>query len=195
MAPRPGIAPLPVEYFDADEALGNPPRTRRIWYVAAVLLALLLAGQYVHHNRQQLVTIGWLERPVQTVYGWLGHAVEPPWDLSLYEVAALGDIVLSADARSMLIPAAVSVSKEAQWSQPPPLVRVILSDRWGNVLATHELDPGEWLLSEAPARMQPGQRLDAELSMPAPQRVNNFELDPCLRDAAGTLRCKDDPVP
>lgn len=199
-APRPALTPRPSpppaeEYFDADEALGNPRRPRGLWYAAAVVLALVLAGQYVHHNRQELVTVGWMERPIQAVYGLFGQVVDPPWDLALYDVAALGDMVLSGDARRLLVPAAVSVSKDARWEQPPPLVRVILSDRWGNVLATHMLAPGDWALGEAPARMQPGQRLDAEVALAAPERVSTFELDPCLRDIAGTLRCKDDPPP
>jgi hypothetical protein len=200
-APRPAVMPRPVappppdEYFDPDDALGNPRRPRGLWYAAAVLLALVLVGQYVHHNRQKLVTVGWLERPIQAVYGLFGQVVDPPWDIALYDVAALGDISLSGDRQSLLVPAAVSVSKDARWEQPPPLVRVILSDRWGNVLATHMLAPGDWALGAAPARMQPGQRLDAELAMAAPERVSTFELDPCLRDVGGVLRCKDDPPP
>jgi predicted Zn finger-like uncharacterized protein len=197
---RPVRAPAPVpaapaEYFDADEALGNPPPRSRVWAVAAILLALLLAGQYVHHNRQQLVSVPWLAQPLQQVYGLFGRTVEPPWDLNLYEVAALDEMALSSDARTLLVPAAVSVSKDAGWDQPPPLLRVILSDRWGNVLATHAVEPRDWLLDAAPARMQPGQRLDAELSMPAPERVMSFELAPCLRDTAGALRCKGDSSP
>jgi predicted Zn finger-like uncharacterized protein len=193
--PQRAVPPEPEPYFDADEAIGNEPRPRRLWYVAAALLALLLLGQYVHHNRQQLVTKSWLERPIQLVYGLFGRTVEPPWDVTLYEVAALGERSLSNDGRTLKVPAAVSVSKDARWSQPPPVVRVILSDRWGNVLATHALSPRDWLLGDAPGRMEPGQRLDAELSMPTLQRATNFELDPCLHDNSGALRCKDDPPP
>jgi hypothetical protein len=163
--------------------------------VAAILLALLLAGQYTHHNRQRLVTVPWLAQPLQQVYGLFGRSVEPPWDPGLYEVAALDEMALSSDARTLLVPAAVSVSREARWSQPPPIVRVILSDRWGNVLVTHALEPADWSLDAAPPRMEPGQRLDAELTMPAPERVMSFELAPCLRDTAGALRCKGDSAP
>jgi predicted Zn finger-like uncharacterized protein len=178
--------------FDADSAVGNPPRAGALWYVAALLLALGLAGQYLHHNRHQLVTVPQLEVPLQWVYSLFGQTVEPPWDLGHYEVPVLGDPQLSGDGRTLVLRAAVAVSKDAPWGQPPPLIRVVLSDQFGNVVATNTLAPQDWLLGEAPARIVPGQRLDARLSMPAPARVTGFLLYPCLPDARGGVRCTDE---
>lgn len=181
--------------FDADEALGNPPRPSRMWHVAAVLLLLLLAGQYVHHNRHALVAVSWLERPLQLAYGLFGRTVEPAWNLDNYEMGQLGGMQSSGDARTLVLRAAVAVRKEAPRGQPPPLLRAVLSDRWGNVLARHELAPRDWLLGEAPALIAPGQRLDAQLSMPAPAGVAGFTVHPCLPDSTGSLHCTDDARP
>ncbi|HWL62696.1 MAG TPA: DUF3426 domain-containing protein [Steroidobacteraceae bacterium] len=199
-APMPVISSppddVPVEgEFDADEALGNPPRISRLWHVAAALLLLLLAGQYAHHNRHALVAVPWLERPLQQVYALIGMTVEPAWNLDNYEMGQLGGMESSGDARTLVLRAAVAVRKEAPRGQPPPLLRAVLSDRWGNVLARHELAPGDWLLGDAPALIAPGQRLDAQLSMPAPAGVAGFTVHPCLPDSTGSLHCTDDARP
>jgi predicted Zn finger-like uncharacterized protein len=178
--------------FDADAAVGNPPRPGALWYIAALLLALGLAGQYLHHNRHSLVTVPELEAPIQWLYSLFGRSVEPPWDLGRYEVPALGGLELTGDGRTVVLRAAVAVKKDAPWGQPPPLIRAVLSDRWGNVVATNTLAPQDWLLGEAPARIAPGQRLDARLAMPAPERATGFVLYPCLPDARGGVRCTDE---
>jgi predicted Zn finger-like uncharacterized protein len=189
----PDMAADPVDEFDADAAVGNRPRASRLWYLAALLLTLGLAGQYLHHNRHQLVTVPQLEAPIQWLYGLLGRSVDPPWNLRHYEVPALGEPEFTADGRTLVLRAAVAVNKDAPWGQPPPLIRAVLSDQWGNAVATNTLAPQEWLLGEAaPARIAPGQRLDARLSMPAPARVAGYVLYACLPDAAGGVRCTDE---
>ncbi|HUG72292.1 MAG TPA: DUF3426 domain-containing protein [Steroidobacteraceae bacterium] len=187
----PGIVVRQAEDFDADAAVGNRPRAGTLWYVAAPLLALGLAGQYLHHNRHELVTVPALETSIQWLYGLFGRTVDPPWDLGRYEVPVLGEPELTGDGRTLVLRAAVAVHKDAPWGQPPPLIRAVLSDQWGNVVATNTLAPQDWLLGEAPARIAPGQRLDARLAMPAPARVTGFMLFPCLPDAGGGVRCTD----
>ncbi len=199
-APTPAIKapspPAPAESgFDADEVIGNPPRVSRLWHVAAVLLLLVLAGQYAHHNRHALVTVPWLTGPLQQVYGIFGMTVEPAWNLADYEMGQLGGMESTGDARTLVLRAAVAVRKDAPRGQPPPLLRAVLSDRWGNVLARHELAPRDWLLGAAPGLIEPGQRLDAQLSMPAPEGVAGFTVHPCLPDTTGTLHCTDDARP
>lgn len=186
-----------AEEFDADEALGNPRRASPLWTVAAILLALALMAQWVHHNRTQLVTVPWLQQPLRTVYGLFGHEVEPAWELARYEVQQLGAELQAGGAagaqggQTLLLQAAVAVNREARWAQPPPVLRVVLSDQWGNDLQTTDVPPRDWMLGEAPARLTPGQRVDARLSLPAPARVSGFSLTPCLPDDHGALRCRD----
>lgn len=181
------------ELFDADAAVGNAPRTSRWWHVAALVLLLALAAQFVHHNRHTLAAVPWLAGPLQSVYGLFGTAVEPAWDLTQYEVQELGATAPGGATGSLLLQAAVAVKKDARLAQPPPVLRVVLSDRFGNVLSTTDVAPREWLLGAAPARMDPGQRLDARLALPAEQRASGFGLEPCLPDTRGSLRCLNDP--
>src|SRR5690606_1533498 len=90
-SPIAGPPPAPAQTeFDVDEAIGNPPRTSRLWHVAAALLLLVLAGQFAHHQRHTLVTIPWLAQPLQQVYGLFGMTVEPAWNLAYYEMGQLG---------------------------------------------------------------------------------------------------------
>lgn len=180
-----------AEEFDADAAVGNPRRASPLWYLLALLLAVALLAQFIHHNRQQLVTVAWLTTPIQWSYAIFGQHVEPPWDLARYEVQQLG-ASQSPGNRTLTLQAAVAVSVGARWAQPPPVLRVVLSDRWGNVLTTTDLPPRDWMLGDAPARLAPGQRVDARLTLPAPERASGFALAACLPDSAGGLRCRDD---
>src|SRR5690606_30484615 len=104
--------PEPVE-FDADEAVGNPRRTSGVWHALAVLLVLVLAAQVAHHNRHTLVTKPWLAQPLQGLYGLFGAAVEPAWDLAQYEVQQLGASQSPGSCGTLVLQAAVAVSKAA----------------------------------------------------------------------------------
>src|SRR5690606_35637723 len=131
--------------------IGNRRRASPLWYVLALLLALALLAQSIHHHRHQLVSVSWLTAPLQWTYGLFGHEVEPEWDLGQYEVQQLGAAQNPGDGR-LTLQAAVAVGRDAPWAQPPPVLRVVLSDRWGNVLQTTDVPPRDWMLGEAPGR-------------------------------------------
>lgn len=185
-------APESYAAFDVEDALGQPRRAHPLWVAAAVLLALAFVGQLVHHNRRELVAaVPWLAGPINGLYGMFGNRVEPPWDLRYYEITQLAEP--AARSGTLLLQASLAVSKNAPWGHPPPVIRTVLSDRWGNVLATEDLAPSQWALGEAPARLAPGQRLDARLALRRPDRALSYTLSACLPDTAGALRCRDDP--
>lgn len=180
----------PAEDFDADLAVGNPRPASRWWHAVAVVLALLLGAQLVHHNRHALVTVPWLSGPLQAVYGLAGRSVEPPWDLRRYEVRLLGDPEAGEDAR-LTLQAAIAVATTAGWPQPPPVLRVLLADRWGNEVSRVDVPPREWTLGEIPRRLTPGQRVDARVSLPLPGQVSGVTVLPCLPDDAGGIHCRE----
>jgi predicted Zn finger-like uncharacterized protein len=178
--------------IDADAAVGNAPRAHWIWRVVAVLLVLVLAGQLVHHYRQVLVAKPWLEKPMQALYGLFDVRLEPAWDLGSYDLRQLGGEELGPNSTTILLRA--TVHNRAAIAQPPPLIRVRLEDRFGNVLSTTELAPVEYLNGSAPARMAPDQRLDVELRLADPDRqAGSFDLDACLPDTGGKAHCAHDP--
>ncbi len=86
-----------------------------------------------------------------------------------------------------------TVHNRATHSQPMPMIRVRLQDRFGNSLATHAIAPQDYLHVPPPSRMKPDQRIDAELDVEDPNRqAVGFELDACLPDAQRQLHCSND---
>jgi len=176
---------------EADFAI-NAPATHWGWKLAAGLLVALLAGQMVHHYRQELVTQAWAERPLRAVYGLFGVSLDPRWNLKAYDLRQLGGEAMPGGASKIMLRA--SVQNRATASQPPPMIRVTLQDRFGNALSTTAVAPQEYLHGDPPSRMRADQRLDAELTLDDPNRqAVGFELDACLPDAAGQLHCSNDP--
>lgn len=179
------------EEFDADAAVGNRRRHHWVWWLVATLLALALAAQLLHHNRQTLVAHPWFQRPVQSFYGMFGVVVEPRWDVKAYDVRQLsGDVTVGA-GDSFTVQA--SVHNRAAIAQPPPVIRVTLKDRYLTDIAVVDITPVEYLLNAAPARMAPDQRFDTTLRLNDPTRqAAGFELDTCLPTAGGKLLCSND---
>lgn len=185
------IGEVPAEELDADEAVGNAPRTHWGWGVAAGLLALLLVGQYVHHSRQALVTRAWAERPLRGLYSLFGVNLEPRWNLKAYDLRQLGGEAQPGNAAKIVLRA--TVQNRATSGQPPPMIRVTLQDRFGNALTTTAVPPQDYLKGPPPSRMSPDSRLDAELVLDDPNKqAVGFELDACLPDGAGQLHCSTD---
>jgi predicted Zn finger-like uncharacterized protein len=178
--------------IDADAAVGNAPSLHWAWKAAAAALILLLLGQVVHHHRQTLVSRAWAERPLRSLYALFGVRLEPRWDLTAYDLRQLGGETLPGDAAKIVLRA--TVQNRAISSQPPPMIRVTLQDRFGNALSTTAIAPQDYLRDSAPSRIAADQRLDAQLTLDDPNRqAVGFELDACLPDAAGRLHCSTDP--
>ena len=181
-----------VPEIDAEAAVGNTPRQHWGWTVAAAALLLTLVAQLVHHNRQALVAHPWFERPLQALYAAFGVTLEPAWDLRAYDLRQLGGEALSGTAETIVLRAAVH--NRATTRQPPPMIRAVLQDRFGNALSTTAIAPQDYLQGPVPARMAPDQRLDAALTLSDPNRqAVGFELDACLPGADGRLHCSNDP--
>jgi hypothetical protein len=178
--------------LDADAAVGNPPRRHWGWAAAIAGLALLLVGQLVHHSRQALVANAWLEAPMKGLYGLFGVTLEPEWDLDDYELRQLGGEALALNSTTLVLRA--TIQNRAPGSQPPPLIRVRLQDRYGNTLSTTAVPPADYLRVAVPRRMGADQRLDAELHLEDPNRqATSWDLDACLPSVDGKLHCASDP--
>jgi hypothetical protein len=182
----------PEPELDPDEAVGNAPPTHWGWKAGAAALLLLLLGQVAHHHRQGLVSRSWAERPLRSVYALFGVQLEPRWNLKAYDLRQLGGEAQPGDAATIVLRA--TVQNRATSSQPPPMIRVTLQDRFGNALSTTAIAPQDYLKGDAPSRIGADQRLDAQLTLDDPNRqAVGFELDACLPDSAGKLHCSSDP--
>ena len=89
----------------------------------------------------------------------------------------------------------LSVQNTSTRVQPLPLVRLTLKDRYGNPVATRDLEPSEYLPARVAGQrlLEPDQRIDAELHVIDPGRAAiGFEIDACLRAADGAIGCASD---
>jgi predicted Zn finger-like uncharacterized protein len=195
--PRPAppfVAEQPADYAPAEATLAEllperrPRRPVPRFLLVSIALAVLLVLQGVHHWRHPIAArVPW----VGTVYAGLGAPLAPQWQLAAYDVRQLGAAADPANAQRIEIRA--SVRNGAQRAQPAPVLRVILQDRFGNELARHERDPADYLRGTALGMLAADQRVDASFWVDDPQqKAVGFELDACLREPGGALRCAAD---
>lgn len=201
---RPAAIPIPPELRrdtapgdDVFGALGGDEAEAQVrrwpWALAALILALGLGMQAVHHWRQDLarhpLAGPWLLR----AYGALGLPLASPTDLGSFEFRQLGAASDASQAGRLKVRA--SIVNGAAFAQPFPLLRLSLQDRFGTTIGMRDLEPAEYLPGgELPPSglMAPGQRADAEVVFVDPGRdAVGFELDVCLREG-DVVRCTRD---
>lgn len=197
-APGPSLEPrLGSEPQPADDSLTPPAdfelepareRRSRGWFLGALLLVLLLAGQLINQYRGTLATLPSIGPTVRTFYGVLGIPVVPRWNVRGYEARQLGATVSGSTPRRITVQA--SIANRGRWPLPLPLLRVTLQDRYGRTIAARDVPPHGYL-SPAPvasAMLPPGGRVDATVTFvnPGPQAIG-FEIDACLREGASVV--------
>jgi predicted Zn finger-like uncharacterized protein len=174
---------------------GTPASQRPSWhYVAGVAGLVLLFGlQVAHFNRQSIAVSPTFGPLASTIYGWFHATLTPRWDLTAYSVRQLG--AESEDAEGTRLRVRVSLHNESTRVQPFPLLRLTLSDRFGNPVATRDLEPADYLPKKfANERLlEPDQRIDAEVHVLDPAKAAmGFVIDACLRASNGNIGCAAD---
>jgi len=193
--------PLPAsDDTDADafETLVRPPEPQAaprpfLWTAGAVLLALVLVAQIINHQRDALATDPRFNRPLTALYAALGIPLAPRWDLHAYDVRQLGATVDQGSHGAITVRA--SIRNTGPKPQPLPLLRVTLQDRFGNRLASRDVQPRDYLPGSIPptSLLARDQRIDAELAFVDPgASAVGFELDACLALAGGGIACAND---
>ena len=178
----------PIDTFLAPRPKRGMPSP---WLLVSIALVVLLAGQMLHHWRYPLAS----RLPfIGTVYAGIGAPLTPQWKLAAYEVRQLGAAADPADAHRIEVRA--SVHNAAERAQPAPVLRVVLQDRYGNEVGRHERGPRDYLRGAAVEMLAADQRVDASFWVEDPDaKAVGFELDACLRESAGALRCAGDAKP
>jgi len=195
-APDDAAIAKPAPSEAAIAALSGTPENRRpAWqYIAGVsALALVFVLQIVHFNRQSLALSPTFGPAVAKVYGWLGATLTPRWDLTAYSVRQLGAESEGADGTRLRV--RVSLQNESARVQPLPLLRLTLEDRFGNPVATRDLEPADYLPKRLADQrlLEPDQRIDAEVHVLDPGKTAmGFVIDACLRSASGGIGCTAD---
>ncbi len=157
------------------------------------MLALALLLQVVHHNRQSLVLNPSLGPLASEVYGWFGVTLMPRWDLNAYSVTLLG--AKSEGAEGTRLRVRLSLQNKSVRVQPLPLLRLTLQDRYGNAVATRDLEPQDYLPKRVADRrlLEPDQRIDTEVHVVDPGKAaEGYVIDACLRGDGGAVGCAND---
>jgi len=169
------------------------PRRRWPWIAGIVLLLLLLALQAIHHWRDALAASPSWNSTLSHTYAALGLPLDPRWNLAAYDVRQQGAVADPTD--SQIIRVRLSLANRAARAQPLPLLRLTLLDRYGKRVAASELTPSQYWPDGVPPHAFLGrdERVDSEIAVRDPSAASaSFELDVCLRNASGVLRCASD---
>jgi len=186
---RPGV--MPGELTPAARA--GASRTAVAYLAGTIGLAVVLALQAAHHYRSDLAQSDALRGPLTSVYAALGMRLVPHWDVGAYEVHQLGAFAGTPGAGELTVRA--SVKNNAPRSQPLPLLRVTVQDRFGNRVAARDVPPAAYLMTRAAgaAALAAGQRVDAQMAFVDPgQNAVGFEIDACLEQSPGQVVCAND---
>jgi predicted Zn finger-like uncharacterized protein len=167
------------------------PAMRLAWGGAAAVLGLALLGQMIHANPAWLAVHVPLRGPLQSVYAALGVKVQPPANLSAYQLRQWG-VTGDPNAAGTLRVRASILNTSAQL-QPYPLLRVTLANRFGTHVGARDFEPAEYLGRPIARLMTPGERADAALDIQDPGKdAEGFEIDVCLRGADQAISCAAD---
>jgi len=187
---------LAAQFTPPPEPDDSPPRSQSSWIVLSALMLLLLAAQAVHQWRERLAMSPFWNAPLTSAYAALGMPLDPHWNLTAYDVRQQG--ATSDPADNQVIRVRMSLANHATRAQPLPLVRLTLLDRYGKRLAMRDLTPTDYWPAGAPARafLYRDERIESEITVRDPNAASaSFELDVCLRDGNGAVRCAADVRP
>jgi predicted Zn finger-like uncharacterized protein len=186
----------------APDGLGLAPRRapstrpRWTWIAGTITMLLLLVLQAINHWRDALASSPPWRSAISRAYGAVGVPLDPHWDLGAYEVRQQGAVADPTD--SQLIRVRVSLANHAMRSQPMPLLRLTLLDRYGKRIAASDLTPAQYWPAGVPPRAYLGhdERIDSEITVRDPSAASaSFELDVCLHGRGDALHCAADLPP
>jgi predicted Zn finger-like uncharacterized protein len=164
------------------------------WGMAALVLALVLSAQLVHHFRLQLARDATVGPALRQVYERIGQPLPPNWNLGAYELRQWGANDAAPTAAGAMTVRA-SIRNGATFPQPMPLLRLELEDRFGGTVARRDFTAREYLKNPAQAGrlLAAGAATEAELAIAgAPADAVGYRLDVCVRETADGVRCAQD---
>jgi predicted Zn finger-like uncharacterized protein len=163
------------------------------WIASGTTLLLLLALQVINHWRDALAASPAWNAALSPVYATIGLPLDPHWNVAAYDVRQQGAVADPTD--SQIIRVRLSLANRAPRAQPVPLLRLTLLDRYGKRIGSSDLTPEQYWPGNMPPRLylNRDERVDSEVAVRDPGAASaSFELDVCLRNPSGTLRCAGD---
>ena len=166
------------------EPRAAPAPRRRVaisgWGVGAVVLLVLLAIQLINANRLALSETAVIGPSLGAVYSALGHPLQAAPQPSSWVIS---NINVTSDPET---PGALSITgslqNHADFAQAWPLLRVELTNRYGDALRARDFTAGEYLPANRPATWL-GSGMAAHFRIdvvdPGPDAVG-FQVQACL---------------
>ena len=167
-----------------------PPRRPRVsaaWWLGVVILVLGLGVQLVNMDRVALSQNPVIGPSLQALYASLGRPLSRSSAVSEWNVGALNVTTDPDSAGALSITG--SLTNGAELVQPWPLLRVVLTDRFGIALRSRDFKPAEYLAPrQSAAVLAPGlaARFRLDIVDPGADAVG-FSLTPCLDLPAGRV--------
>ncbi len=188
----PIIPPWLSDDTDQDDASQRPgPRLSRAALGVGAAALVLLCGQLIHYNRDQLATHPSYGSVVRQFYALFDAPLFPQWSLDLYQVSGTEAVTGRTAPEALDILANVIVGGEHPVGLP--LVRVVLHDRWSNAVASRVFTPAEYLRDSGAAQntVAPGTALPIEISVIDPGAdALGYVVDICLPRRKAGLECQ-----
>ncbi len=156
-----------------------------------VLLAVVLVGQLVHYNRDELAASPSYGDTIAGIYDALGITLFPAWRLDNYEVRAAEAVAGQTGEGALEIRAQIAITGQSPTGLP--LIRVVLRDRWSKPMGSRLFKSEEYLPGDARFSrvVEPGSLLPVKISVVDPGvDAQGFEVDVCLPDRYAVVRCK-----
>jgi predicted Zn finger-like uncharacterized protein len=166
------------------------------WGLGSLALALALAAQVVTHQRDQLATHPTWGSLVTRLYGQLGMAVYPAWDLGSFEVRGSEAVAGRASQGALEIVARIAVVGSTPVGLP--MVRVSLRDRRGDVLGQRIFAAAEYLPegTSLVEPLAPGTLIPVQVTLADPGLdASGYEVDVCLMTRQQGLACQAEREP
>ncbi|MBT8096726.1 MAG: DUF3426 domain-containing protein [Woeseia sp.] len=155
----------------------------------AMVLGLLLVGQYVHANRESLATSDLFRQVAEPFYEFAGKPLNPSWEIRSWQFAATRGSTDDTDANLTIYS---QISNQGASPLPYPLIHLSLTDRWDEVIASRVLRPGQYLAGDrnVAKNVDAGDSFAAVITVAAPApAATGFKLNVCYPMSGQRLRC------
>lgn len=154
------------------------PRTRPVfWGVGAVIMLVLLAGQWMYFNRDELARDKQWANHVQLFCAAFHCKITPRHDVGMVELAETRVVPHPKFDKALRVKA--TLINRAKYTQPFPLMEVTLTDTEGKVLARKRFSANEYLKNnkKVSTGLAPNVAMKAQMEITSPDTTaDGYEI-------------------